>query len=124
MHAQDIDWRQTSNWRLYDSRSIRNFDVPTEKILQSKSNVLDSGSIYDFLSAATKMDSGDSPVWMGYYVASCKTRAGETKLFYISVYGGFFYDRDKKVYYLIAEDSRKGWLDYLLHVEASLQTIK
>jgi hypothetical protein len=123
-HAQDIDWQQTSIWKLYDTRSIRSLGTPIEKILQSKSAFLDSVDIKNFLSAVTKMPSADAPVWMGYYVVSCVTKEGELKLFYISVYGGFFYDRDKKIYYQVAEDARKEWLDYFSQAEVALQISK
>jgi hypothetical protein len=122
MYGQDIDWQQTSEWKLYDTHGIKSFDATPEKIQNFKSALLDSQMIKNFLSNVTKMIFADAPVWMGYHIASCITKDGKLKLFYISTYGGFFYDSEKKIYYQIREEARNGWLDYLSHAEAALQT--
>jgi hypothetical protein len=122
LFSQEINWAKTSNWKLYDSHGLKGYDLTPEKLTGINNDSLNIDSVRDFLSVVSVLPSDNPPVWMGHYIASCKTQNGAIKIIYISTYGGFFYDAAEKKYYQLLPDKTKDWLEYFSEKEASIQS--
>ena len=66
-----------------------------------------------FLKGVTEIPVERTPVWMGYYVASCQLSDETFMKIEISQYGRFFYEDRGKRYYQLTENLQADWLTYL-----------
>ena len=109
--AQKVDWQKTYDWQLYQLRGHGLFDYSVDTLKKFKSYHLNNDSIRNFLKFVTVISPEESPVWMGTYVASCKSEEIILKI-EISQYGGFFYYEKEHTYYILPDEIRVEWLDY------------
>ncbi|MDO6431538.1 hypothetical protein Q4E93_13115 [Flavitalea sp. BT771] len=108
-----INWADTKEWRLYYTQSKRAFAYQIDTLKMFKSVALNQDSMKIFLKAVTEIQTERTPVWMGYYVATCKLPDGTSIKIEISQYGRFFYEEKEKRYYQLTEDVQDSWLSYL-----------
>jgi hypothetical protein len=120
--SQEINWKETKNWRLYDIQDKRAFNYPIDSLSNFKSTPLNSDNMLPFLSNVSLIPIERTPLWMGFYVTTCQTKEDKIKKIEISIYGGFFYDEEEKKYYQLPLDIRKNWLNYLSDCNAKLQS--
>jgi hypothetical protein len=120
-HSQGINWAESKNWRLYNILDNSAFGYPLDSLVNYSSRLLNKDSMQTFLSNVSIISIEKTPLWMGFYVASCELKNGTSRKIEISTYGGFFYDELEKKYYQLPLEIRKDWLDYLAESEAALQ---
>jgi hypothetical protein len=123
LHAQQINWRQTFNWKIYDNHNIRGFTVPADKILDLKSLDLNQDSLRVYLDALLLFKPAENPVWMGGFILSFQTAGGAVKIIYASNYGGYLFIPEEKAYYLIPEDKMTDWTAYLSSFKEILKAV-
>ena len=109
--GQKVDWQKTNNWQIYQLRGHGLFDYSLDTLKKFRSYHLNDDSIRTFLKVVDIIPSEKSPVWMGVYIASCKSEEVSLKI-EVSQYGGFFYYEKEHTYYILPEEVRKEWLDY------------
>ena len=108
-----ITWAATKEWRLYYVPSKRAFSYPIDTLKAFRSVSLNQDSMKLFLKNVTEIPTERTPVWMGYYVATCKLPDDTSIKMEISQYGRFFYEEKEKRYYQLAEDVQDSWQSYL-----------
>ena len=111
--GQKPEWGEATEWKLYDIHTNKAFAYNADTLHNFKSIQLDKDSMNTFLSNVSEILNDDGPVWMGFYVASCKLQDGILRKIDISVYGGFFYDEKSKTYFQLAKYFSNDWLNYL-----------
>jgi hypothetical protein len=122
--CQSIPWKDATQWKLYRIYSKDAFEFPIDTLSNFPSYSLNTDSIRSLLYDISVVPKEMTPVWMGYYVASCRLPDGTLRKIEISFYAGFFYDDRTQVYYQIRDDLRKEWLNYLADCGASLPAAK
>jgi hypothetical protein len=108
-----IDWAKTKDWTLYYIKSNKAFSFPLDTLQSFKNVKLEQDSMKTFLQSATDIPPDRTPVWMGYYVATCKLPNDTIIKVEISQYGRFFYTEREKHYYQLADAFQDSWLAYL-----------
>jgi len=108
-----INWEQTKEWKLYYTLSKEAFSLPFDSLRAFKSVDLKQDSIKTFLKAVTEIPTERVPVWMGYYVCSCKLPNGKSIKIEVSQYGRFFFEEDERRYYQLTRDVQDSWQHYL-----------
>ena len=108
-----INWTTTKNWKIYYVRSRGGFNYSIDTLQYIKSVSLNDDSMKNFLQSAAEIPVDRTPVFMGYYVASCQLPNGKAIKVEISQHGRFFYEEKEKRYYQLAESIQSDWLDYL-----------
>ena len=108
-----INWADTKEWRLYYVQTKGAFAYPIDTLKAFKSVALNQDTMKIFLKTVTEIPTERTPVWMGYYVATCKLQNGTSIKVEISQYGRFFYEAQEKRYYQLTEDVQDNWLSYL-----------
>ena len=111
--SQDINWKETKNWRLYDIHQSNAFDYKLDTLKNFESIALDQDTMQNFLSDVVKWPKDKTSLWMGLYVATCEFPNRKIRKIDISVYGGFFYDEMTRTYYQLPLATRNDWLEYL-----------
>jgi hypothetical protein len=119
-----INWADTKDWRLYYVQSKGAFAYPIDTLKAFKSVDLNQDSMKMFLQAVTEIPTERIPVWMGYYVATCKLPNGTSIKIEISQYGRFFYEEKEKRYYQLNEEVQDNWLSYLTSKWLQLEDTK
>jgi hypothetical protein len=119
-NCQNVNWAETSNWKLYKIHEKRAFSYSIDTLINFKFALLNNDSMRIFLSNVSIIPYEKTPLWMGFYVASCQLNDGTIKKIEIGTYGGFFYDEKEKKYYQLPLEIRKEWLDYLADSGADL----
>jgi len=122
--SQEINWKETRNWRLYDIRDKKAYNYPIDSLSNFKSTSLNNDRMLAYLSNVSLIPVERTPLWMGVYVTTCQLKEGRIKKIEISTYGGFFYDVKEKKYYELPLDIRKNWLNYLSDCSAILESSK
>jgi hypothetical protein len=117
-------WNKATDWKIYNIYNQRAFDYPIDTLSNFPSYRLKTDSMQDLLSAVVLVKKEIEPVWMGYYIASCRLPDGTLRKIEISNYGGFFYDEKEKLYYQLPLERRKDWLNYLSDCGATLPADK
>ena len=117
-----INWADTKEWRLYYIHSKRGFAFPIDTLRNFKSVSLNEDSMKTFLQTVTNIPVERTPVWMGYYVSSCRLPDGTPIKIEISQYGRFFYEEKEKTYYQLTEQMQGEWLSYLTTKWKSLES--
>ena len=117
-----MDWAKSRDWKLYDIHTDKAFAYSSDTLQNFKSIELPQDSMQTFLKGLTEISKDDSPVWMGFYVASCKLQDGVLRKIDISVYGGFFYDEKSKVIFKLQKIFSDDWLNYLRDKGTQLQS--
>jgi len=120
--GQEIDWKATSNWKLYSIRNKAGFRYPVDSLAFFKSIRLDDSTMKGFLMSSTIWPKEKTSLWMGLFVVSFETPAKEIRKLVISSYGGFFYDPDSKRYYELPEIGRNAWYQFINDNAATLDT--
>jgi hypothetical protein len=120
--SQNIDWNKTSDWKLYDIHTSKAFDYSLDTLNKFKNVSLDEDTLKMFLNNLSIIQSDQTPVWMGFYVASCKMMDGSYAKIDISVYGGFFYVEKIKTYFRLLPEYSNAWMDYLTQKGVILQS--
>ena len=118
-----INWADTKEWRLYYIHSKRGFAFPMDTLKNFKSLSLNEDSMKTFLQTVTKIPVERTPVWMGYYVSSCRLPDGTLIKIEISQYGRFFYEERGKIYYQLTDQMQGDWLSYLTAKWKSLEGV-
>jgi hypothetical protein len=108
-----IDWKKTKDWRLYYIRSKKGFLFSSDTLKNFKSVRMDQDSMKLFIATATEIPADRTPVWMGYYIASCRLPNDTLIKIEISQYGRFFYSDVEKRYYQLSDEMQDSWLAYL-----------
>jgi hypothetical protein len=108
-----IDWAKTKNWTLYYIKSNKGFSFSLDTLQSFKNVKLEQDSMKTFLQSATDISPDRTPVWMGYYVATCRLPNDSIIKIEISQYGRFFYTEREKHYYQLADAWQDSWLAYL-----------
>ena len=106
-------WAKAKEWRLYYTRSKKAFAFPPDTLNNFKSVPLNEDTMKAFMATATQMPAGKTPLWMGYYIATCKLPGDSMIKIEISQYGRFFYDERDKSYYQLTDDMQDNWQAYL-----------
>jgi hypothetical protein len=106
-------WSKARDWRLYYTRSKKAFAFPPGTLKMLKSVQLNEDSMMSFMATVTTMPTGTAPLWMGYYIASCKLPDDSLIKIEISQYGRFFYDGRDKLYYQLTDEMQDNWQNYL-----------
>jgi hypothetical protein len=119
-----ISWTDTKNWKLYYTLSKDAFSYPIDTLKTFKSIGLKQDSMILFLQSVTDISTQRTPVWMGYYIATCTLANGVPIKIIISQYGRFFYDQQDGRYYQLSENVQDVWLTYLNAKWLQLQNIK
>ena len=122
MSAQGIDWKSTTNWRIYYTNDKAALNYPIEKLMSFKNALLKNDRMEYFLADVSLISVEKTPVWMGFYIATCQMKDSSIRKICISTYGGFFFDVTEKKYYELPLNLRKDWLDYFADSEAALQS--
>src|ERR1700726_1670668 len=121
-YSQDIEWQNTDSWKLYDIHDKKAFRYSPDTLQSFKSIVLDKNKMQAFLNNVTVIPKEDEPVWMGFYIATCKLKDGSKEVIYISMYGDFFYDIKTKTYYQLPSNLKDDWFNYLTDEGTILQS--
>lgn len=108
-----INWAETKDWKIYYVQSKEAFSYPLDTLKTFKSIVLNQDSMQVFLKQVSEIPAKRTPVWMGYYVSTCKLTDGSYLKVEISQYGRFFYEEKGKRYYQLDEGVQDNWLSYL-----------
>lgn len=112
-YGQVIDWKATSNWKLYNIHNKAGFSYPVDSLTFFKNIKLDDAAMNRFLISSSIWPKEKTSLWMGLFVASFETPAKETRKLIISSYGGFFYDPASKRYYELPEPERTAWYEFI-----------
>ncbi len=120
--GQDIDWKTTSNWKLYNIHNKAGFRYPVDSLTFFKSVRLDDSAMNRFLITSTIWPKEKTSLWMGLFVASFETSAKEIRKLIISSYGGFFYDPTSRRYYELPEADRISWYQFINDNAATLDS--
>ena len=107
-----IDWAATTNWKLYDIKAKSAFGWPVDTLQHIKYIALNEDTMRVFLRTTTPLPLNRRPVWMGYYVASCRLPDGKSLKIEVSQYGGFFYEQSQSRYYEVGLPLRRNWLNF------------
>jgi hypothetical protein len=118
--AQDIDWSQTTHWRIYNIHNKKDFGFSIDTLSHFNSVELSDDSMHSFLQRVTQLKDVQMPIWMGHFVATCMLKDGSARKVELSTYGGFFYDDKTKNYYEVPEEVRSQWHSYLSDSKASI----
>lgn len=108
-----IDWTKTKDWRLYYIRSKKGFSYSADTLRNFKSVTMDGDSMMTFLKTASEIPPEKTPVWMGYYIASCRLSNDSLLKLEISQYGRFFYYEGERRYFQLAQERQDNWLAFL-----------
>jgi hypothetical protein len=108
-----IKWSDTKDWRLYYIYSKGSFAYSVDTLKYFKYINLNQDSMQLFLHEVTEIPKERTPLWMGYYIASCRLSDGTLVKIEISQYGRFFYEEKERRYYQLKEDIGQDWLSYL-----------
>jgi len=108
-----INWAETKEWKLYYLHSKKAFSYPLDTLNNFSSIPLNEDSMKVFLQTVTEIPVERIPVWMGYYVASCRLPDNKHIKIEISQYGRFFYEEKEKRYFQLDEHLQANWLAYL-----------
>ena len=120
--SQNLGWDKTVNWKLYDVHDQKAFLYSLDTLQYFKSIGLDKDKMQMFLQNVTIIQKDNEPVWMGFYVATCKLQDGTFVKIDISMYGGFFYDEKTKTYYQLPSNLKDDWFNYLTEKGTVLQS--
>jgi hypothetical protein len=120
--GQQIHWDQTRDWKIYYIQDKNAFGYSLDTLKNFRSYSLDDSLIHGFLTGSTIWPKEETFLWMGFYLVTCKFEDGLTRIFDISVYGGFFFDNKTKVYYEINFLEKDRWLRYLHDCLAKLSS--
>ena len=112
MHSQ-IDWGKTTSWKLYDLNGRKGFSIQVDSLSNFRSTKLNDDSVHNFLRSISQWPKEKTAVWMGYFVATCKTPDNNIHKIDISMYGGFFFDETTHLYYELPEQVRDEWMKYI-----------
>jgi hypothetical protein len=107
-----IDWVTTKDWKLYNIQAKRAFDWSFDTLRHFKCVTLNEDTMREFLNTVSPLPPERSPVWMGYYVASCRLSNGDYLKLEVSQYGGFFFEQRENRYYELSLPKRKDWLNF------------
>ena len=121
-HGQEIDWKTTSNWKLYNIHNKAGFRYPVDSLTFFKSVTLDDSAMNRFLIPSTIWPKEKTSLWMGLFVVSFETPSKETRKLIISSYGGFFYDPASKRYYELPAVQHAAWYQFLNDNAATLDS--
>ncbi len=121
-YGQEIDWKATSNWKLYNIHNKAGFRYPVDSLTFFKSVRLDDSAMNRFLITSAIWPKEKTSLWMGLFVASFETPAKETRKLIISSYGGFFFDPASRRYYELKEADRKAWYEFINDNAATLDS--
>ncbi len=108
-----INWADTKEWKIYYIPSKEAFSYPLDTLKTFRSISLSQDSMEVFLTHATEIPVERTPVWMGYYVSTCRLPNGTYLKVEISQYGRFFYEERENRYYQLNEGVQDNWLSYL-----------
>src|ERR1700749_1235752 len=72
MVATPIDWAKAKDWSLYYLKSKKAFSYSPDTLINFKKVALDQDSMRAFLKTASPIPLAKTPLWMGYYVTSCR----------------------------------------------------
>jgi hypothetical protein len=108
-----INWADTKDWRLYKVPPKGSFAFSLDTLRQFKYTNLSQDTMKSFLQEVSEIPPERTPVWMGYYVATCQLPDGNMLKIEISQYGSFFYAEKEKKYYHLKENVGRDWLSYL-----------
>jgi hypothetical protein len=111
--AQEINWKNTKNWKLYKLNSRAAFSYPVDTLLHFKNISLNDDTIRGFLSSASIWPKEKKTVWMGLLIATYETEDNRLRKINISNYAGFFFDDATGKYYELPERVRDKWMNYL-----------
>lgn len=111
--AQDINWKNTRNWKLYDIHSQAGARYSLDTLQHFRSIGLNSDTLQTFLSGVTAWPADKYSMWMGLYIATCETEDKKLRKIIISTYGGFFYDQATRRYYQVEPELTSEWLEFL-----------
>jgi hypothetical protein len=120
--SQNLYWHKTENWKLYDVHDQKAFLYSLDTLRNFKSIGLDKDKMQMFLQNVTIIQKDNEPVWMGFYLATCKLQDGTTVKIDISMYGGFFYDEKSRTYYQLPSNLKDDWFNYLTEQGTVLQS--
>ena len=119
VHAQQITWRNTKEWKIYKLRGHSLFSYSLDTLRNFKSYLLDQDSMIQFVTDARVIPKDSTPVWMGEYVATCIFKDKEVKLEF-STYGGFFYCEADRHVYQIPTELKRAWQEYIVAIYSTL----
>lgn len=108
-----INWADTKEWKIYYLESKDAFSYTLDTLKTFKSIDLNQDSMQIFLKHVTEIPAERTPVWMGYYVTSCRLPNGTYLKVEISQYGRFFYEEKERRYYQLEDAMQDNWLSYL-----------
>lgn len=111
--AQEINWKNTKNWKLYDIHSQVGARYSLDTLRHFRNMELNSDTMQTFLSSVAAWPVDKSSMWMGLFVATCETEDKKPRKIIISTYGGFFYDQTTRRYYQVDPDRTTEWLEFL-----------
>lgn len=118
-----ISWVNTKNWKLYYVHSRGGFAFSLDTLKNFQNVPLNQDSMGVFLKGVTEIPVDRTPVWMGYYVASCQLPDGLPIKIEISQYGRFFYEERTKRYFQLSENLQTDWLAYLTAKWKTLENV-
>src|SRR5258708_32904806 len=121
--GSSIDWTKTKDWRLYYIRSKKASSYSADTLKNFKSIPMDRDSMKTFLKTANEIPPEKTPVWMGYYIASCRLPNDSLLKLEISQYGRFFYYEGERPYFQLAKEMQDSWLAYLTTKCKSLESV-
>ena len=108
-----IIWDQTKEWKLYYTQSKEAFALPLDSLRGIKSIDFEQDSISLFLRGVTEIPTERAPVWMGYFVCSCKLPDGKLLKIEVSQYGRFFFEEGERRYFQLNRSVQDSWQNYL-----------
>ena len=114
-----MDWKKTSNWKIYKIPESIIFIVRIDSLNRLRSRPIRQDSLTNYLEMSTILADSINPVWMGGWVATYEYK-GQVHKIQISAYGSFSYDQSSGKYYQIPVDLREEWMSYINQILSSL----
>lgn len=112
-YSQQINWRETKEWKIYKLRGHGLFAYSLDTLHNFKNSALNQDSMIQFVADVKVVRKDSIPVWMGEYVATCIFRGKKLKL-ELSTYGGFFYCEADQHIYQVPTGLKREWQDYIV----------
>lgn len=110
VNSQSTKWQEAIKWKLYNIPPQEGLEIPLAQLGRFESINLNDDSMHVFMNQVVLKK--DAPAWEGVYIASCELSGNPHKIV-ISVFGGFLYDEQLKLYYEVPPAIKSKWMEFL-----------
>lgn len=117
LYAQHSDLNALRDWRIYDSGRLgtaKTYTYPVDSLTSLRNAQLDQDSLSLYLTHATVWVVKQPVYWQGSILCSAIGSAGDVHKILVSYYGGFFFDATEQIYYIVSEDVKQAWTNFII----------